>query len=62
MPRSILARLVTDLAFDDLAQRDILGNTFWVVTGTDDAGVANAADALTENDLDGRVAAIAPSG
>ncbi|MBO9532321.1 MAG: hypothetical protein J7513_05015 [Solirubrobacteraceae bacterium] len=42
------------------ATRDILGNTFWVVTGTDDEGVTRAAEAISENDLDGRVAAIAP--
>lgn len=42
------------------ADRDVIGSTFWVVTGTDDAGVARAAKALTESDLAGRVAAIAP--
>jgi hypothetical protein len=42
------------------AQRDVLGNTFWVVTGTDEAGVVRAAQVLNEDDLDGRVAAIAP--
>lgn len=43
------------------AARDDLGTTFWVVTGTDEAGAARAAAALTEDDLDGRVAAIAPA-
>lgn len=43
------------------ATRDVLGTTFWVVTGTDEAGVARAAASLTEDDLDGRVAAIAPA-
>lgn len=41
------------------ATRDDLGTTFWVVTGTDEAGVQRAASSLTEDDLDGRVAAIA---
>lgn len=44
------------------ATRDVLGTTFWVVTGTDEAGTARAAAALTEDDLDGRVAAIVPAG
>lgn len=43
------------------ATRDDLGTTFWVVTGTDEAGVARAAASLTADDLDGRVAAIAPA-
>jgi hypothetical protein len=43
------------------ATRDVLGTTFWVVTGTDAAGTARAAAALTDGDLDGRVAAIVPA-
>ncbi|MFT4036288.1 MAG: hypothetical protein QM679_12010 [Patulibacter sp.] len=43
------------------ATRDVLGDTFWVITGTDEAGVARASEHLTANDLAGRVAAIAPS-
>lgn len=38
------------------------GAPIWVVTGTDDAGAAAAAKALTEDDLVGRVAAVVPAG
>lgn len=38
------------------------GAPIWVVTGTDDAGAARAARALTEDALAGRVAAVLPPG
>jgi len=43
------------------AARDVLDTTFWVVTGTDQAGVDRAAAALTTDVLAGRVAAIVPA-
>lgn len=42
------------------AERDVLGDPFWVVTGTDDNGVTRAAEKLDEGDLAGRVAAVFP--
>lgn len=40
------------------AFRDTLGSPVWIVTGTDEAGTTRAAQALSENTLAGRVAAV----